>query len=84
MPENNLKNEIKAIIANLIEIADFGDNERFVHDLGVDSLMALEIVARIEKTFLVKIDESKLIQIKTLNDAVRVTQESMDALTATR
>jgi acyl carrier protein len=84
MSENNLKSEIKAIIANLIEIDDFGDNERFVYDLGVDSLMALEIVASIEKKFLIKIDESKLIEIKTLNDAVRVTQESIDALAAAR
>lgn len=84
MTDTNLKHEIKAIISNLIEIDDFDDDEKFVLDLGVDSLMALEIVASIEKKFLIKIDESKLIEIKTLNDAVRITQETLDAFASAR
>jgi len=72
---DKIKDELKQLIAELIEIDDFSDDENFVQDLGVDSMMALEIVARIEKKYSIRIPEDRLMEIKTLNDSVRITKE---------
>lgn len=44
-----LKQELKELVSEIIEIDDFKEDDNFVEDLGVDSMMALEIVVRIEK-----------------------------------
>ncbi len=68
------KTELKQMIGELIEIDDFADDEHFVRDLGVDSMMALEIVSRIEKRYGIRIPEESLRQIATFNDVVNVTE----------
>jgi len=68
------RNELRKMIAELIEVDDFSDDEHFVRDLGVDSMMALEIVSRIEKRYGIRISEESLRQIATFNDVVNVTE----------
>ncbi len=69
--------EIRQIIADIVEIPpeQVGDDTSLADELGVDSLMALEIVATIEKKYRVQIPEEKLQQVKTLNDTVALAQE---------
>ncbi|MBK2126364.1 acyl carrier protein, partial [Fangia hongkongensis] len=57
---------------------DFEDDERLVQELGVDSMMALEIVACIERKYKIRIPEERLVEVQTLNDSVRLT---LDAIT---
>lgn len=68
--------EIKTLIAEIIEISEeeVGGDVPF-SDLGADSLMALEIVAGIEKKYRIKIPEEDLARVKTFNDVVAMTQE---------
>ncbi|HZI49862.1 MAG TPA: acyl carrier protein [Pyrinomonadaceae bacterium] len=68
------RNELRKMIAELIEVDDFSDDEHFVRDLGVDSMMALEIVSRIEKRYGIRISEESLRQIATFNDVVNITE----------
>lgn len=80
MSTDELRSELKSMISELIEVDEFGDDEDFVQDLGVDSMMGLEIVARIEKRFQIRIPEEKLRDIKSLNDVVAVTGSALKAV----
>jgi acyl carrier protein len=68
--------QIKSLIAEVIEVPeeDVGGDVA-LSTLGADSLMALEIVAAIEKKYRIKIPEEDLQRIKTFNDVVSMTQE---------
>ena len=73
----NIEDEIKAIIAEIIEKdpADILPEAKFFEDLGVDSMMALEIMAAIEKKYKITIPEDKLSQMVTLKDTIAVAKE---------
>jgi acyl carrier protein len=68
----NLKDELRKIVAELIEIEDFGDDEDFIVDLGVDSMMSIEIVAQVEQKYQIDISEDYLSEFQTLNDVERI------------
>lgn len=78
MENTELRKELRSMISELIEVEDFADDEHFVRDLGVDSMMALEMVSRIEKRYRIRIPEETLRQIATFNDVVNVTQQAME------
>ncbi|MFD7257545.1 acyl carrier protein [Streptomyces sp. NPDC059874] len=65
------KEELRAVVAQVldVDVAEVTDDVRFVDDLEVDSLMALEIVVVLEKKYGVKLPESELKQIVTLQSA---------------
>jgi acyl carrier protein len=75
MDTNQLKVEVRALVSAVIEVDEFGDEENFVNELGVDSMMALEIVARIERSFRIRVPESYLSRFQTLTGVVGVVQE---------
>ena len=77
MSEQELRSELKGIISEIIEIDDFGDDDNFVADLGVDSMLALEIVARIEKRYRVRIPEERFAEMQTLNAVVHLMTDIM-------
>lgn len=80
MSTDDLRKKLKTIIAELIEVDDFADDEDFVRDLGVDSMMGIEIVARIEKTYRIQIPEEQLSKIKNFNDVVRITESALNVV----
>ena len=47
----------------------------FVEDLGMDSMMALEILAGIEKKYKIQVPEEKLGKLVNLKEAMLLTQE---------
>jgi acyl carrier protein len=63
-----LQQELKALIAEIAEIpkSTVTDDARFVEDLGIDSMMALEIVAKLEKKYKIAIPEEKIPNIRSL------------------
>ena len=75
--EENLEQEIRAMIA---EIAEREEEEiegelSFVEDLGFDSMMALEILAKLEKRYKIKIPEEELTKLDTLNQTVALVKK---------
>ena len=72
MADDNLEKELRALIAEIVEIEpekitlDAG----FVEDLGMDSMMALEILASIEKKYKLRIPEETLPKITNLKEVV--------------
>lgn len=63
-----VKKEVRKIVADIAEIpiADLKENARFVEDLGVDSMMALEIIASIEKKYRVVVPEKEISGVTSL------------------
>lgn len=57
MKDADLENEVRKLVADIIELPEdkISKDARFVEDLGMDSMMALEILASIEKKFKVQI-----------------------------
>jgi len=66
MSLENLKEELRALICEIAEIDTLPDDTHF-KDLGIDSMMGVEIVAAIERQYHVKIEDSELKEVSTLN-----------------
>jgi acyl carrier protein len=79
MTNDDLRKQLRTIVAELIEIDEFGDDQRLSDDLGVDSLMSIEIVARIEKRYHLQIPEEALQSLHTFNQIVEVTEAALKA-----
>jgi acyl carrier protein len=82
MVDAELRSQLKAIVSKLIELDEFPDDARFVSDLGVDSMMGLEIVAQIEKRYHITIPEAQLIEMRTMNDVLRITEHALGLVSA--
>ncbi|MCX5666115.1 MAG: phosphopantetheine-binding protein [Candidatus Omnitrophica bacterium] len=67
-----LENDLKDIIAEIVEIErdKITPEADFVEDLGMDSMMALEILASIEKKYKLRIPEENLIKITNFNSVM--------------
>lgn len=72
-----LEKELREIIAKVVEIdpAKITLEAKFVEDLGMDSMMALEILAAIEKKYKVQVPEDKLSRLQNLKEAIILTKE---------
>ena len=77
MSEMELHRELKALVAEIIEIDDFNDDDNFVTELGVDSMLALEIVARIERRYRIRVPEEYFARMTSLNEVVNMVAEIM-------
>ncbi|MEE1789334.1 acyl carrier protein [Streptomyces sp. BE308] len=65
------REELRALLAETIdtEVSEVGDDTDFVRTLGVDSLMALEVVVVLERTYAIKFTEDEMRSVRTLNSA---------------
>lgn len=70
----NLEQSLKQIIAEILEVEPdkITPQANFVEDLGMDSMMALEVLASIEKKYKLSIPEEHLIKITNLNKVVEL------------
>ena len=68
----SLTKEVRSIIAEIAEMEEeeIKGDSNFVEDLGFDSMMALEILARLEKQYKIKIPEEELVKLADLNQTV--------------
>ena len=83
MSAENLEKDITAIVAEVTELEESEIWEKrdadFFKDLEIDSLLALEILALIEKKFKVQIPEEKLVDITSLNATIEMTRSTLEA-----
>jgi acyl carrier protein len=62
---DKLKDELRQIITEVTEVEDIPEDTPFA-DLGIDSMMAIEIVADVEKNYDVTIAEEELEELINL------------------
>jgi len=69
---DNVEQEIRKLVAEVLESEPekINPNAKFVEELGMDSMMALEILAAIEKKYKVVIPEDMLPKFTTLNQTI--------------
>ena len=74
---DQIKTEVKNLVAEITEVPleELKEDAQFVEDLGVDSMMALEVVASIEKKYQKPIPEEKIPTIKSLKDIYNLLDE---------
>jgi len=77
MAITNLEQEVKELIAEIIEMEpnEINPDAHLVEDLGMDSMMALEILAAMEKKYKIKLPEEDLPKITTVNRAIEVAKK---------
>lgn len=75
---NEIEKEVKALVARVIKISEdkLSLNANLFTDLGVDSLMGVEIFAALDKKYQIDIPESKLKDIQTLGDIIDLVKEA--------
>ncbi len=72
----NLKEELRELIAEIAEKDEIPDDIAF-KDLGIDSMMGVEIVAAIERKYQVKIEDAELAEITTLNSSMALVTKKL-------
>ncbi|WP_026424626.1 acyl carrier protein [Actinokineospora inagensis] len=63
--------DLRATVADVldVDVPEVTDEVDFIEDLGVDSLMALEVMVVLEKKYSVKIAENELREVTNLKKA---------------
>lgn len=74
MVNDQLSKEIKSLVAKVIKIPEekINPNANLFTDLGVDSLLGVEIFAALDKKYGIEVPEDKLRSINTLNDIIEL------------
>lgn len=75
--KDNVEQEIRGLVAEVLEVepGDIGNNANFVKDLGMDSMMALEILAGIEKKYRITIPEDMLPKFTDLDSTIKIVKD---------
>lgn len=73
MSNQELKEKLRAIVTEVAELDEVPDAKPF-KDLGIDSMMAIEIIAEIERAYKIKIPEDELTQVTDLESVLRLVQ----------
>ena len=76
-----MKEELRSLIAEIAEKDEIPDDVSF-KDLGIDSMMGVEIVAAIERKYQVKIDDAELALVTTLNASMALVQQKLHGAVA--
>lgn len=71
-----VEEDLRELVATILEVEPntIDENANFVKDLGMDSMMALEILASIEKKYKIVIPEDTLAKFTSLDQTVKIVQ----------
>lgn len=76
-----LKQDLRALISEIAEKDEIPEDTHF-KDLGIDSMMGVEIVAAIERQYKIKIEDAELQEVSTLNKSYDLVKKKIDAVQA--
>ena len=82
MSHENLKEELRTLVAEIAEKDEIPDGATF-KELGIDSMMGVEIVAAIERQYAIKIEDDELAGFKDLEGAYTLVVKKLQAKDAT-
>jgi acyl carrier protein len=81
MADEDLKEKLREIIAEVSEVDDIPDETPFA-DLGIDSMMAIEIVAEVERTYKISIPEEELQKLTHFTAVYETVRTHLEAAAA--
>lgn len=75
------REDLREFIADELELSteDLTDEAEFTTELGVDSLVAMEIIVQLEKRYGVKMSEDELPEITSLNSVYNLISTKLKA-----
>ncbi len=76
MSDSDLREKLRAIIADVSEVDEIPDQTPF-KELGIDSMMAIEIVAEVERTYKLSIPEDELQRITHFSAVYDLVREKL-------
>lgn len=81
---DEIRNEIKHLVAEVTERQpeEISDTALFQEELGVDSLMALEIMVSVDQRYQIQLPEEEFKKLTNVNDTVDLVQRCLGARTA--
>ena len=77
----DIRAEVKKLIAEVTEREpeEITDTALFAEELGVDSLMAMEVMVAVDKKYKINIPEDEFAKIKNVNDTVEIVRRHVTA-----
>jgi acyl carrier protein len=82
MSNANLKVDLRALVAEVAEKDEVPDGASF-KELGIDSMMGVEIVAAIERQYQIKIEDDEIAGFKDLETAYALVVKKLQAKAGT-
>ncbi len=74
----SLREELRALVAEIAEKDAIPDGATF-KELGIDSMMGVEIVAAVERQYQIKIEDDELASFKDLDAAYALVVKKLEA-----
>ena len=73
---DEIRREVRRLVAEITERTpeEVSDTALFIEDLGIDSLMAIEMLVAVDKKYRIQIPEEEFGKIKNVNDAVAIVE----------
>jgi len=81
MSDENLREQLRAMVAEIAEKDEIPDGSTF-KELGIDSMMGVEIVAAVERRYQIKIEDGELASFKDLDHAYALVVRKLEAKSA--
>lgn len=77
MEDREIIERVKKVISEVLGVDKdkIKMEDRFVEDLGAESVQSLELVAAFEEEFDIEMDEEKALEVKTVGKAVEFIKE---------
>jgi acyl carrier protein len=82
LTDTSLKEQLRALVAEIAEKDEVPDGATF-KDLGIDSMMGVEIVAAVERQYQIKIDDDELAEFKDIQAAYALVVRKLEEKSAT-
>jgi acyl carrier protein len=76
--DSRLREELRTLVAEIAEKDQIPDSATF-KELGIDSMMGVEIVAAIERQYHIKIDDEELAGFTDLDNAYALVVKKLEA-----
>jgi acyl carrier protein len=77
-----LREDLRALVAEIAEKDEIPDGATF-KDLGIDSMMGVEIVAAVERQYQIKIEDDEIASFKDLDGAYTLVVKKLEAKSST-
>ena len=79
VPSEHIREEIKRLIAEVTERTpeEISDTALFADELGVDSLMAMEVMVAVDKKFKIDIPEEEFTKVRNVEETVAMVQRHL-------
>ena len=79
MVTEEIRAEVRRLLADVTERKpeEISDSALLADELGLDSLMALEVMVAVDKKYKIDIPEEEFATIRTLNDAVEIVRRHL-------